>query len=636
MKITPICQILFAFIASQVLAQTDRNGSNQSSTRDGQQFAIISVPHTGPVVSNTLDAGAGSLRQALLDAQAGDSITFAIPSSDTGCGGEVCTITLTSGQLTIDKNITIDGPGSANLIIRRNPNAAAFRIIQITLDHSVTIRGVTITNGDAGEDYGGGIYDDRSTLFLQNCKVTENTAVFGGAIANSCFNRVVTVSIDGCTLSANTAINGGAIYNTGSLGNAIMNINESTIMDNSTPNFGGGGIFNTGANGFAALKVTNSTLNGNSASNGYGGGIYNVGSKGYATLTIINSTLSVNSASDGYGGGIMSAGYSGHAEVTIINSTLSGNFAAFGGAICNNSFKGNASLKIGNSVLKTGQSGSNIFVQAGAVTTSLGYNLSDDDFGGFLTGAGDQINTDPILGPLKSNGGSTFTHAPLSGSPAIDVGKDLGPNGTPSGRDQRGSVRPITYSSAITVPPGGDRSDIGAVELSPGVLPVSAASVKLHAGTPYSIPLDLSGQTGVECRSGGVNNDYQVVVTFMQPVAFSSATVTSGAGSISSTTNNGNQVTLNLSQVMNAQTITLALFDVNDGMNSGDVGVRLSLLVGDTTGNGAVDNTDVSQTKWRSGRVLDADNFRSDVNASGAINATDVSAVKIKSGTSLP
>jgi hypothetical protein len=54
--------------------------------------------------------------------------------------------------------------------------------------------------------------------------------------------------------------------------------------------------------------------------------------------------------------------------------------------------------------------------------TSLGYNLSDDDSGGFLIGPGDQINTDPMLGPLQSDGGPTFTHALLSGSPAIDAG----------------------------------------------------------------------------------------------------------------------------------------------------------------------------------------------------------------------
>ena len=66
--------------------------------------------------------------------------------------------------------------------------------------------------------------------------------------------------------------------------------------------------------------------------------------------------------------------------------------------------------------------------------------------------------------------------------------------------------------------------------------------------------------------------------------------------------NIGTQVTLNLTGVTNAQTITLALFDVNDGVKSGDVGVRMGMLIGDTSGNGAVSSTDVSQTKLRSGQ----------------------------------
>jgi hypothetical protein len=44
--------------------------------------------------------------------------------------------------------------------------------------------------------------------------------------------------------------------------------------------------------------------------------------------------------------------------------------------------------------------------------------LIRSDGAGILTGPGDQINTDPILGPLQDNGGPTFTHALLPGSPA--------------------------------------------------------------------------------------------------------------------------------------------------------------------------------------------------------------------------
>jgi len=71
--------------------------------------------------------------------------------------------------------------------------------------------------------------------------------------------------------------------------------------------------------------------------------------------------------------------------------------------------------------------GGNI-VNGGGTVTSHGYNLSSDDGGGYLASPGDQINTDPLLGPLQDNGGPTLTHAPLPGSPAIDAGD---PNFTP-------------------------------------------------------------------------------------------------------------------------------------------------------------------------------------------------------------
>jgi len=84
-------------------------------------------------------------------------------------------------------------------------------------------------------------------------------------------------------------------------------------------------------------------------------------------------------------------------------------------------------------------------IQTNDTVTSLGYNLSSDAAGGdgttgpggFLNATGDIRNTDPQLGPLQGNGGPTFTHALLTGSPAIDAGD---PNFTPPPfYDQRGT-----------------------------------------------------------------------------------------------------------------------------------------------------------------------------------------------------
>ena len=291
------------------------------------------------------------------------------------------------------------------------------------------------------------------------------------------------------------------------------------------------------------------------------------------------------------------------------------------------------SVRIGDTVLNAGASGGTIFNNGGTIT-SIGYNLASDNGGGFLTGPGDQINTDPLLGPLKDNGGPTATHAPLSNSPAIDRGKDIGA----TGQDQRGDVRPVRFDPSIPEPPGGDGSDIGAVELAVGVQPTSAASRKTHgsAGT-FDVNLPLSGNVGIECRSGGANNGYQMIVNFAQPVTFSSAAITEGTGSVASSSGSGTtQVTINLTGVANAQRITLALFDVNDGTHSGDVGVSMGVLVGDVNGNAVVNASDVSLTKSQVGVAVSGSNFREDVNANGVINAVDVAQVKANVGTALP
>ena len=75
---------------------------------------------------------------------------------------------------------------------------------------------------------------------------------------------------------------------------------------------------------------------------------------------------------------------------------------------------------------------------------------------------------------------------------------------------------------------------------------------------------------------------------------------------------------------------------VSDRTNTADVSVPARFLLGDTTGNGSVNASDISQTKARSGQALDYTNFRSDVNLNGSINASDISLIKSKSGSALP
>jgi hypothetical protein len=157
--------------------------------------------------------------------------------------------------------------------------------------------------------------------------------------------------------------------------------------------------------------------------------------------------------------------------MTIINSTLSGNSATnHGGGIHNagNSGYVNTILKIGDTILNAASSGENIYnddTYWPATVSSLGYNLSSDDGGGYLTATGDQINTDPRLGPLQNNGGPTYTHLPASNSPAIDAGDPM------LAMDQRGL-------GFVRVKNG--RIDIGAVEAQGTPAPTPTPTAKPH------------------------------------------------------------------------------------------------------------------------------------------------------------
>jgi hypothetical protein len=165
----------------------------------------------------------------------------------------------------------------------------------------------------------------------------------------------------------------------------------------------------------------------------------------------------------------------------------------------------------------------------------------------------------------------------------------------------------------------------------------SAFSRKIHGGAgTFDIPLPLTDNVGIECRSGGATNDYQTIFNFANSVTVGSASVTSGTGSVSSFSVSGSQVTANLTGVTNAQRLTVTLFNVNDGTHMGNVPVSMGVLIGDVNGNSIVNASDVSLTKSQVGMAVDSGNFREDVNANGLINSVDVAQVKSKVGTALP
>jgi hypothetical protein len=463
------------------------------------------------VTSNADDGSAGTLRSQIAAAAANDTIEFA--------AGVTGTIPLTGGELILDKNLTIIGPGANMLTISGNGTGRVFVITTAPCDSgppmpgappcenasAVSIYGLTISGGrtdfDSGIYYGGSIYIDSSriTLSLTDCTLSNNTAYFdGGAIwsfgtllltnctlsnntslygqGGGISNVSGTLTVTNSTINNNTAVHGGAIHNAGTLW-----VNSSTLSNNRVL-FGGGGIFNdrgrltvtystlshniAGSGGaissseFAVITLSNSTLSYNSAES-YGGGVYSVDT----STTVTNSTLSHNTAA--YVGGIYSfRGNSlSNTPLTVRNSTFSYNAASYAGGI-GGIFNGSGStLTLGNTILAH-SIGDNLRSDlcCDSIAISEGYNLSSDDGGGVLTGPGDQINTDPLLDPngLQDNGGPNQTIALQSGSPAIDRGKDL----SGVGRDQRGQPRPFD-NPAIKNATLGDGSDIGAVEMQP-------------------------------------------------------------------------------------------------------------------------------------------------------------------------
>ncbi len=159
-------------------------------------------------VSNTQDSGEGSLRHAV-QTDACSEITFA-----STLNGQ--SITLTSGQLTINRDLVVTGPGADLLTVSGNNSSRVFEIgsFGATQQPTVTISGLTITDGSAG--FGGGIFN-YGTLALTHSTVSGNSAQTGGGVWNG-----GALQLTSSTVSGNSADNGGGIYSTNSPGITVV------------------------------------------------------------------------------------------------------------------------------------------------------------------------------------------------------------------------------------------------------------------------------------------------------------------------------------------------------------------------------------------------------------------------------
>ena len=314
------------------------------------------------IVSNTNDSGAGSLRQAILGACPNGIITFAPGLTS----GGPATITLTSGELQIDKHLTISGPG-ANLFSVSGNNSS--RIFNVQAGN-VTISGLSIINGQVPLGQGGGGILNRSYLTLIACDVTGNKSpLAGGGIQNSANGAPATLTVVNSTISGNEGGSfGSGIFN-GGTGGATVTLINSTVALNTNSSFGGG-IYNSDSSGPATLNIVNSTIAGNRVGS-QGGGIYNFGNTGGGVVNLNNSIVADN---------------------TVINTPSD---------ISN--FNGNLS-------------GNNNIIESSADHTITGSNNSNVDPLLEKDGTGAVV--------LKNNGGPTNTVRPAPNSPAINNGSN--------------------------------------------------------------------------------------------------------------------------------------------------------------------------------------------------------------------
>ncbi|CAN5676738.1 hypothetical protein BH20VER1_BH20VER1_20160 [soil metagenome] len=165
---------------------------------------------------------------------------------------------------------------------------------------------------------------------------------------------------------------------------------------------------------------------------------------------------------------------------------------------------------------------------------------------------------------------------------------------------------------------------------------VQAVSRKFHGGAGvFDIPLPLTGEPGVECRS---SSTYTIDVTFNNPITSGNATVTEGTATSGPANISGNTLSVTLSGVADRQRITVSLTDVTgtDAQVMPPATVRMNMLIGDVNGSKTVNTSDIGAVKAQSGMPLNQGNFRADVAISGAINTTDISLVKASSGNSVP
>jgi hypothetical protein len=359
------------------------------------------------VVSSTADNGPNTLRQCLASVDTGGTITFSLPNPST--------ITLTSGELTIARSLTITGPGAAALAVSGNDASRVFAISGGTIN----ISGLTITRGRVVQtnlidfaNRGAGLRITGGAVTLTNTVVTANTATGNAGASNSGAGAGILVNSASASLAlVGSAVNGNTIPGTLGAGTGVQILNGTVTLTDSTVNGNTGPIavhHNAGT-----LTITDSPINGNTGpTTGIAlvGGTANViqsvisGNLGRGisqlrgTLIVRDSTISDNTFANGDGGGLFLNADTSGSTATITGSTISGNHTASNGGgiyigvstgtttIANSTISGNSAAQGGGGIFLRDE---HLVLRSVTVTG----NVADSD--GNASGTGGGIATDP-------------------------------------------------------------------------------------------------------------------------------------------------------------------------------------------------------------------------------------------------
>ncbi|HEV3198205.1 MAG TPA: choice-of-anchor Q domain-containing protein [Bryobacteraceae bacterium] len=250
-------------------------------------------------VTNVNDSGGGSLRAAMTNAAAGDTINF-----QAGLKG---TITLAAPLPVINQNLTISGPGASVLAISGNNQV---RVLHIVFPGGLNISGVTIENGIApgsplGDGFGGGGVLNLGGLNMTDCALLNNAAFRGGGIESQGGLQILNSTLAGNSSTSD----GGGIWSGGNGLTPILVMINSTLAGNSA-NARGGAIFNgfSGVGGASSsVSVAYSTLSGNSAAGG-SSGVQNSQFNGPGSFSIVATLLAHHGNGSNCGVGLIQSG----------------------------------------------------------------------------------------------------------------------------------------------------------------------------------------------------------------------------------------------------------------------------------------------------------------------------------------